>query len=120
MKKVLVFAAVVGLAGCAAFDTLTSIQVTPQQVVVASAAFDAVEKSAANYLNLPECGPQVSKVCADRDVAETLIPVIRSGRQVREDLQRIAREHPEELGTSGLYASLRSVTTAITSLLGGK
>jgi len=91
MKKLLPLFIVLALGGCAEFQKIygvvTGTTVTPQQAVVAINAFDAVEQSGTNYLRLPTCGPNVSKLCKTQAGVVAVVKAIRTARVARNQLQ---------------------------------
>lgn len=113
MKKFLIIALAIGLAGCtselakfkAAYDVVTSSSVSPTMVYVAANTFDALEATATNYLRLPKCGG-LSTVCRNQAAVMTIIPAVRSGRVARNNLEQFLKDHPGQLGPQGLYDSL--------------
>jgi hypothetical protein len=116
-KLFLAFALTLSLAGCAQFNTawdaVTSAQVTTTQVVVLGNTFDALEATATNYLNLPKCSGTNGPVCAEPAAVAKIIPAIRSGRVARDNLEQFAADHPDKLGSSGLYDALKTTVATI-------
>lgn len=125
MKKVLLaLALILPLAGCAtvqrleyAYQQAASSTVSPQTVVAARNAFDALEVSATNYLNLTRCDKTVSKVCRDKDVTAILGPALLNARKARNNLVAFQKSHPGQLGTQGLYDALELSVTTLTGIL---
>lgn len=121
MRKIALIVAALMLAipagGCAnlknAWETLTTSQVSPTAVIVAANTFNALEATATNYLRLKRCDGTNGPVCRDPAVTAKLIPAIRSGRVARTNLEQFLRDHPGQLGPSGLYDSLLAATATI-------
>ncbi len=89
--------------------------VSPAAIYVARNAFDAVEVSATNYLNLKRC--PTAAFCRDPAATALLIPAIRSGRDARNAATLFLKQHPNQLGTQGLYDALTSSTDIIKGIL---
>jgi hypothetical protein len=106
------------LSGCAlarAYTALTDASVSPQVVIVAANAFDAVEATAKNIL--VACTP-ASRPSACNDVQlTTLIGAVRAGRDAREGLEGFLAAHPGQLGSQGLYDALTGATVTITAAI---
>lgn len=81
----LLVAVVLGLSGCAAIQ-VAGQPVTPQQVIVAANAFDALEATATVYLRLPLC-PQ-AQLCRNAAASHAIVAAIRAGRSARNELER--------------------------------
>ncbi len=96
------------LVGCASFqkayDVATNVSVSPTAVIVAGNAFDALERTAANYLRLPRC-PK-ARICSDVNAVVPIKKAVRSGRAARNQLEQFLATHPGQLGPSGLYDAL--------------
>lgn len=105
------------LSGCAnvqrAWDTLTTSQVSPTLVIVAANTFDGLEATATNYLRLPRCTGTNGPICRDPRATSQIIPAVRAGRAVRNELEAFLRTHPGQLGPSGLYDSLRAASNTL-------
>lgn len=126
MKKILIITALaLSLGGCAGTrlgDFIATIQsaatgsVSPEAIYVARNAFDAVEVSATNYLTLKRC-PVNAPFCRDKEATKQLVPAIRSGRDARNAATQFLKEHPNELGSQGLYDALTTSTDTIKKIL---
>lgn len=121
MRKLLLAAAVaLSLGGCAnnpftkVYDTLTGATVNATTVYVARNAFDAAEASATNYINFCIDNPRTTG-CYKRAI-NALKPAIRSGRVARNNLRQFERDHPGQLGPTGLYDALVTSTNTIQSI----
>lgn len=126
MKKILVVIALsLTLSGCAGTrlgDFIATVQsaatgtVSPEAIYIARNAFDAVEVSATNYLLLKRC-PTNAPFCRDPAATKQLIPAIRSGRDARNAASLFLKQHPNQLGTQGLYDALTTSTATIKKIL---
>lgn len=128
MKKIIIAALALSLGGCAtqfgerissAISTIESVAsgtVSPQAIYIARNAFDTVEVSATNYLNLKRC-PTNAPFCRDPSATAQLIPAIRSGRDARNAATLFLKQHPNQLGTQGLYDALTTSTDTIKGIL---
>ena len=114
MKKVFIGIILIGtlaLAGCIMPGTTV---LTPQQLVVAGNAFDAMEASATNYLRLPLCTvPTTTVVCRTTDVSVKLTTAVRAARHARSKLEAFVNANPGSPLPVNLY---QSISTAISTL----
>ncbi|KGT75782.1 hypothetical protein MA20_31790 [Bradyrhizobium japonicum] len=118
LKRILAIAGLaLALAGCAQWQAIeqkvstvasaiSGATVNPQAVLVASNIFDGLEVTATNYLRLAKCNG-TTPVCRDPAATKTIIPAVRSGRVARNNLQQFFKDHPGQLGPSGLYDALQ-------------
>jgi len=118
-RAIIALTAVAMLAGCAnlknAYNTITSAQVSPKLVIVASNAFDAVQATATNYIAY--CTPNPApKGCSDAAIKQ-IIPAVRSGRDARNALEAYLKTHPNAIGAQGLYDALVSATGTLNSVI---
>lgn len=113
---VVALACAVTLGGCAtqfgqrmegAYSAITGATVSPQAVIVASNIFDGLERTATNYLRLTKCNGS-TPVCRDPGATKVIVPAVRSGRVARNNLQQFFKDHPGQLGPSGLYDALQA------------
>ena len=126
MKKFLIIAlASLSLAGCAGtrvgnfiatVESAATGTVSPEAIYIARNAFNTVEVSATNYLSLKRC-PVQAPFCRDPVATSKLIPAIRSGRVARNNATQFLKDHPNQLGTQGLYDALTSATDTIKFIL---
>lgn len=126
MKKLLIILlAGFTLAGCvgtrlgsfiATVESAATGTVSPAAIYIARNSFDAVEVSATNYLLLKKC-PTNAPFCRDPKATADLIPAIRSGRVARNNATQFLTDHPNQLGTQGLYDALTTATDTIKSIL---
>lgn len=123
----LLLALAIPLGGCStvnsigsAYSAATSVKVTKTQVYVAANAFDAVEVTATNYVRLPTCKTGqtfLADQCSTKVAISKLVPAIRAGRAARNNLEAFAKDHPGEIGASGLYAALTTAISTIKTVL---
>jgi hypothetical protein len=97
------------------YSAVTGATVSPQAVLVASNLFDGLERTATNYLRLPKCNGS-TPVCRDKSATKAILPAIRSGRVARNNLQQFFKDHPNQLGPSGLYDALQSSINTVQSI----
>lgn len=128
MKKIILISAALLLSGCATqfgerISSVVSIlesaatgTVSPQAIYIARNAFDTVEVSATNYLTLKRC-PISAPFCRDPKATALLIPAIRSGRDARNAATLFLKQHPNQLGSQGLYDALTTSTDTIKGIL---
>lgn len=119
MRKLLVaLALTLSLAGCANFQNawgvVTGATVSPAAVYVARNSFDAVEVSATNYITYCKVHPKTVG-CSKTAIAK-LIPAVRSGRVARNNLTQFQKDHPGQLGPTGLYDALVSATNTVQAI----
>jgi hypothetical protein len=89
------------------YSAITGATVDAKSVIVASNIFDGLERTATNYLTLKKCNGS-TPVCRDPGATKAIIPAIRSGRVARNNLQQFMKDHPGQLGPSGLYDALQA------------
>ncbi len=94
------------------YQAATTATVDPSFVVVVVNGFNALEKSATNYLKLHRC-PVNTPVCRDPSATQPIKKAFQTGRGPRDALQTFLEQHPGQLGDKGLYDAL---TTAIDQL----
>jgi hypothetical protein len=120
MRKILAIGALaIGLAGCTTLNNLSTIasgSVSPQQVLVAANAFDAIEVTATNYLSLPTC-PVATPICKTAAVAKTLVADIRTGRSARNQLEAYMTVNPGQVVPVSNYNVLISAVNTLQTLL---
>ncbi len=93
-----------------------STTVSPEAIYVAANAYDAVEVTATNYLNMKKC-PTAAPFCRSSAATKLLIPAIRSGRVARNDAIQFMNDHPGQLGSKGLYDALTTATDSVKKIL---
>lgn len=125
MNKIFIILIAILLSGCegtrfgslvSTVESIESGSVSPEAIYIARNAFDTVEVSATNYLMLKKC-PQNAPFCRDPIATAKLIPAIRSGRVARNNASQFLKDHPNQLGTQGLYDALVSTTNTIKQIL---
>lgn len=121
MRKLMLAAAMaLAISGCTqlqnVWDTVTSASVTPTTVIIAANTFDALEATATNYLRLPKCTGSNGPVCRDPAATKQIIPAVRAGRVARNNLEQFFKDHPGQLGPSGLYQALTAAINTLQSV----
>lgn len=118
MKKfLLILPLALSLGACATFDqkiqtvwsVITSAAVTPQQIIVAGNAFDAVEASATQYLTYCSVNPALT-ACVLK-TRQLVVAAVRAGRSARNQLEPYVTS-----GTAGPAAIYNTLTASITTL----
>lgn len=122
MKRALIaiamaFALAAPIGGCAqvqkTYEIVTSAKVSPTAVVVAVNAFNALEATATNYLQLPRCVSGGPVICRQPSATQPIKNAVLSGRAARNELVRFYAAHPGELGPKGLYDALVAATNVL-------
>lgn len=118
MKRYLaIFVVTLALVGCGplakTYDIATKATVSPEAVYIAANSFDALEITATKYLLLPRCGPTVTPVCRSPAATAHIVPAVRTGRDARNKARSFLRDHPGELGPSGIYDGLQTAIGVI-------
>ena len=122
MRKILIaIALAASLTGCATFQTdwnaistVVGSTVSPTAVYVARNSFDALEVTATNYIVF--CKRNPATVGCSKTAIATIIPAVRAGRVARANLVQFQKDHPGQLGPSGLYDALVSATNSLQSI----
>ncbi|MDE2103170.1 MAG: hypothetical protein KGL39_38345 [Patescibacteria group bacterium] len=108
------------LGGCAnltnAWNVLTSTQVTASEVAVAGNTFDGLEAIATGYLRLVRCSGSNGPICRDPKATVAIINAVRAGRVARNNLEQFFKDHPGQLGPSGLYDALQTSITTLQNI----
>lgn len=112
------------LGGCAQihkaetfFTAVTGKIVTPQQVIIAANAFDAVKATATNYLRLPRC--PAAQVCRTPSTTPKIVSAIKAGTSARNQLEAALRANPgANLTLVDVYNALRDATSRLAALVG--
>lgn len=119
-KIILVFALGFSLTACAnltnAWNVLTASQVTASEVAVAGNTFDGLEAIATGYLRLVRCNGANGPICRDPVATPKIIAAVRSGRVARNNLEQFFKDHPGQLGPSGLYDALQTSISTLQSV----
>lgn len=95
---------------------IATSNITPQHIYIAANAFDIVEVSATNYLQLVRC-PKNAPFCRSPSVTKQLIPLIRSGRIARNDAVSWAQANPNGFAEQSLYDKLTGITSTIKNMM---
>lgn len=121
MKKLLLIGLLM-LGGCAqlttAYDTLTGVNVTPKQVYIVANAFNAVQGTATQYLNLPLCTGANGPFCRTADASVKVKAIILSSRPIRDNLEA-AVTNGDMTQSTPLYQVLGQNITQINTLIAG-
>ena len=108
------------LASCSTIKALESASVSQKSVAAAVQAFDGVETTATNYLNLPTCATgqsTASNACKKTAVVPTLVKDIRAGRAARDSLWAASKANSSSTGLTAAYnAVMAAVATIQTDL----
>lgn len=118
MKKLLIMLLIAPLLGACAttfgqelsniYNAATGATVSPAAVLVAGNSFDAVEKTATNYIVFCS-GHRTNPACANFiTIRSQLVPAVRSGRAARNNLEAFMKANPGALGPAGLYNALQA------------
>lgn len=98
------------VSGCAGLQKdwgiITGSTVSPQAVVVAGNAFNALEGTATSYLSFCKANKALPACAGYVAVRKKIIPAVRSGRVARNNLEAFLVANPGQLGPSGLYNAL--------------
>ena len=90
-KLVIAGAMALALAGCSGIqktlDAISTATISGSSAVVVANAFDGIEITAAGYLQQPKCGKTAAVVCRNASATAQIIPAIRSGRVVRNQIE---------------------------------
>ena len=117
MKKLLIpLLLAFSLSGCAAWNAITGAQLSPKAVYIAVNSFDALERTATNYLRLKKCNG-TTIICRDPIATSKLIPAIQSARLARNNLEQFLKTHPGQLGPQGLYDALENAMSTIETIV---
>jgi hypothetical protein len=126
MKKLLVLLLLAPLlAGCGTFgqnlqnifNTVTGASVSPAAVLVAGNSFDAVEKTATNYIVFCTSN-RANLACANFvTIRGQLVPAVRAGRAARNNLEAFMKANPGALGPTGLYNALTSAVQTLQDVM---
>jgi len=112
-----------GLAACAevqnAYNIVTGQVVSPQTVIIAANAFDALKATATNYLRLQKCTGANAPACRDPAVTAKLVPAIRAGTADRNQLEAAIQANPNQsLTLVAVYNDLQHTISTMQTLLG--
>lgn len=99
------------------YGAATGATVTPAAVLVAGNSFDAVEKTATNYIVFCTAN-RANPACANFiTIRGKLAPAVRSGRAARTNLEAFMNTHPGALGPTGLYNALQAAVQTLQDVM---
>jgi hypothetical protein len=112
-----------GLTACAevqnAYNIVTGQVVSPQTVIVAANAFDALKSTATNYLRLPKCTGTNAPACRDPVATAKIIPAIRAGTADRNQLEAAIKANPDQsLTLVAVYNDLQASISTLQTYIG--
>lgn len=114
-------AASLTLGGCASLNSISGIlsgaTVTPQAVVIASNAVDAVEDTATAYLQLPRCRPNVTPICRVSAATQPIKRAVMAMRAARDDLKVWMRVHPNSAPPASLYEKVTAAVNLVNDVI---
>lgn len=96
-----------------AYNDVTSTQVTATQVSLAANAFDILEATGTQYVKLPLCPKAI--VCRKTEVVKLIVPLIRSGRVTRSNLETCISQGS---GNCGGYDALQATISSLQAIYG--
>lgn len=122
MKKfALLFTLLLPLGACSTIDSIVGIvtgaTVTPQQAYIAANAFDTIEATATQYLQLPACGSTASKLCRASAGVNAIVPAIRIGRTARNNLEAAVTASNGQPVSASLYSALTAQTSTLQQIV---
>lgn len=129
MRKLFSLAAIavlcIGIGGCSGFTSFidnaygiaTGASVTPNQAYIAANAFDTIEATATQYLQLPACGSTASKLCRTPAGVTAVVQAIRIGRTARNNLEAAVTAANGQPVSSSLYSALMAQTTTLQQII---
>lgn len=90
-KLALAGAMALALAGCSTaqkvFDAIQEATIPGSKAVIIANVYDGIELTAAGYLEQPKCGKTASVICRDPRATAQIIPAVRSGRVLRNQIE---------------------------------
>lgn len=101
----------------ASVGALSSASVPPKAVLVAATAFDGAERIAEQYLRLPICQVSLTRACRNPALTEPIAGAVSDGRAARDTALTFLKDHPGQLGPSGVYDALVSSTGLLKKIL---
>ena len=121
-RTALLIAATLALGGCSTLQNIytlaTGTTVTPQQAVIAINAFDAVEATGTQYLQLPVCGG-ATKLCRTATGAASVVKYIHLGRIARNNLEAAITTAGGAPVAITPYQALTSQTSTLQAIVSG-
>lgn len=118
MKRLaIILVAALALASCTKFrEDFTAVKtfiasaaeatVNPKFVMVGAESFDTLQDIATIYVQLPRCNGKNRPACSYYYVVAKIRPAIKAGRQARDRAEQFIADHPDKLGSAGLYDSV--------------
>lgn len=121
MKKLIAIAMVsVSLGACTQLKNVVgqieNTKINGKSAYVAIQAFNAVERTTTNYLNLPGCNGAIA-LCRQSGAAAALEKPFNAGISARNSLRAFMKANPGTLADAGLYNTLTSATSALQGVL---
>jgi hypothetical protein len=99
------------------FNAATGATVSPAAVLVAGNSFDAVEKTATNYIVFCTAN-RANPACTNFiTIRAQLVPAVRSGRTARNNLEAFMKANPGALGPTGLYHALQAAVQTLQDVM---
>lgn len=99
------------------FNALTGAVISPTVTIVTAESFDAAEATATLYVGLPRCNGKNGPLCSQYIIVKPMRDAVRSGRVARNNLKQFLRDHPGQLGPSGLYDALTAAAGTLESII---
>ena len=115
MRKLLLIAPVVMLAGCTSINFDPNVA-SPSQIVVAVNAFDAAEVTATNYLKLPVCASGGPTVCRNPAATGGLVSAVRAAYQARQSLVAACAASTTAPACVSAYTTVSTAVNGLQSL----
>lgn len=114
MRKLIILALALSLAGCASLQTtwsvITGASVSPTQIIIAANAFDAGEASATQYLLFCKAAAPPPSYCA-LSTRQAVVKAVRAGRVARNQLEPYVVSGAA--GPSAIYNTLVGVVQSL-------
>lgn len=95
---------------------IAQTRVKSKSAYIAINVFNASERTATNYLNLPLC-TGAGNLCRVNGAAEAIDLPFHAGIQARNDLRAFMKANKGTLADAGLYNTLVSATTALNNVM---
>lgn len=118
MKRIFALLLLAPLLGaCAAYNALTGVTVKPAAVIVAGNSFDAIEKTATNYIVFCTAN-RANPACVNFiTIRGQLAPAVRAARTARTNLEAFTTANPGVLGPAGLYNALQAAVQTLQDVM---
>lgn len=99
------------------YGVVTGATVSPAAVLVAGNSFDAVEKTATNYIVFCTAN-RANPACTNFiTIRNKLKPAVLSGRAARNNLEAFMKANPGALGPAGLYNALQAAVQTLQDVM---